>query len=126
MRNLVAVYGSLLKGLGNHRVLGDSTLVGKGTVKGFDMFSLGGFPGIKSGGGSIKVEVYEVENQAGMDRLDCLEGYRGPGESNFYDRTTVPTEYGEAYIYTLENYYDGDEFVPNGDWYGFYTKDSRF
>ncbi len=118
---LVAVYGSLRKGLGNHRVLGDSTLLGTDVVSGWEMFSLGGFPGIRSGLGSIVVEVYLVDNEAIAEALDRLEGYRGPDANNFYDKETVFTQYGEASIYTLQEGYDGSNIVEKGDWVGYRT-----
>jgi gamma-glutamylcyclotransferase (GGCT)/AIG2-like uncharacterized protein YtfP len=114
---LVAVYGSLRKGLGNHRVLGGSTLVGKTAVSGWEMFSLGGFPGIRSGCGDIVIEVYSVASERIAQGLDRLEGYRGAGGNNFYDKEIVATEYGDAEIYTLQDGYDGNATVDDGDWY---------
>lgn len=114
---LVAVYGSLRSGLGNHRVLGGSKLIGTDRISGWEMFSLGGFPGIRSGDGSIVIEVYEVVSSEVDKGLDRLEGYYGPGESNFYDKAVVETKYGQASIYTLEgNNYFGNQQVEDGDW----------
>jgi gamma-glutamylcyclotransferase (GGCT)/AIG2-like uncharacterized protein YtfP len=116
MKKLVAVYGSLRKGLGNHRVLQDSVQVGEDTIQGWDMFSLGGFPGIKSGPGSIVIEVYEVVSEGVARGLDSLEGYRGENSpNNFYDKETVVTKYGNAEIYTLQEGYDGGK-VEGGNW----------
>jgi len=70
----VAVYGSLKEGFYNHRLLKDQRLVGKGFASNFEMFSLGSFPMIIPGKGSVAIEVYEVTADV-MERLDRLEGY---------------------------------------------------
>ena len=83
-KTLVAVYGSLKRGFHNYcRFLGDQRLVGLGTVRDFDMYSLGCFPMIIRGGGTVSVEVYEVDESAFI-RLDSLEGF-----PHFYDRKRV-------------------------------------
>ena len=95
----VAVYGSLKKGFGNHRLLAHIEANTKDVVQGFDMYSLGGFPGIKKGEGSIAVELYEVDDTT-LSRLDSLEGYRKGADNTFYDRLTVTTDSGaETLIY---------------------------
>lgn len=108
---LVAVYGSLREGMGNHRVLGGSTMVGKATVGGFDMFSLGGYPYcVPDKTGEIVVEVYQVSEEVGQS-LDALEGY-----PSFYDRKLISTPFGEAWIYFIDQYRDGTPYVEGGDW----------
>ena len=69
----VAVYGSLRQGFGNHRILGDSKLLGNEWIPGFEMFQLGSYPGIRKGESSILTEVYEVSGET-LERLDTLEG----------------------------------------------------
>lgn len=124
----VAVYGSLKKGFGNHRLLEGSTFVGRSSTPG-TMYSLGGFPGVRLGGDnetSIAVEVYEV-NDATLQRLDMLEGYdeRRDKDDNFYNRETVklnkldgePTEM-DVYIYELSQSYRTNNLrlVESGVW----------
>jgi len=115
MRN-VAVYGSLRKGLGNHRVLGESKMIGTQWIPDYEMFSLGSYPGIRSGDSHILVEVYEVDDDT-LQRLDTLEGYHGSNADNFYDREEVSTDYGTALIYTLQGHrYKSQPIVESGDW----------
>ena len=65
---------------------------------------------------------YEVDDDT-MKRLDRLEGYSGKSETNFYDRTTVSTPHGDAYMYTLENYrYADSDMVESGNWKGYKLK----
>lgn len=113
----VAVYGTLRKGNGNNIILTESNFLGSTkTLPKFEMFSLGGCPGIREGDTSLKVEVYEV-NQCTLERLDRLEGYRGVGQPNFYEREEVETEFGEALIYTLrDDRFMDQAIISSGDW----------
>ena len=43
MLTTVFVYGTLLKGLNNHHVLGDSQFLGKKIARGLQMYNLGYF-----------------------------------------------------------------------------------
>lgn len=119
MTSKVAVYGSLRKGMGNNRLLGDSKCLGVTTTDmPFAMYSLGGFPMVTFGDRvcPIVVEVYECSSEV-LQTLNYLEGYRGEGGNNFYDRSLVATPLGEAYIYHIEDRSTSpDSLVPNGDW----------
>ena len=117
---LVAVYGSLRKGLGNHYLLEDATYLGTTTTQGFTMYSLGGFPYIKpsSNSSDIIIEVYKVTPEE-FTRLDRLEGY-----PRFYDRKEIKTEFGTAWIYFIDEHRDVPK-VPNGDWLQ-YTKETEY
>ena len=117
MINKVAVYGSLRKGLGNHRVLGESKLIGKEWIPNYEMFSLGSFPGIRDGKGAIYVEIYEVDSDT-LERLDTLEGYHAKNSvNNFYDKEEVSTKFGDALIYTLQGErYKRSPIVSSGNW----------
>lgn len=114
-KKLYAVYGTLKKGFGNHRILEDNPLVFEGTVNiPFYMVSLGGFPGILKDdkSNSIYIEVYEVSDQETEKRLDRLEGY-----PSFYNKEIIDTPVGKAYVYFLENSLYGDnDLVESGNW----------
>lgn len=117
--NKVFVYGSLLSGLHNHRVIESGELLGEhNTQPKYTMLSLGGFPGIIKGGHtSIKGEVYEV-NERTFKGLDNLEGY-----PTFYSREVIPTPYGDAWVYILNHthHYGSEQIVEDGDWRGHYN-----
>ncbi len=94
---IVAVYGSLKRGFYNHRLLERSRFMATGTVAGFTMYSLGAFPMIVEGTGSVAVELYEVDRQT-LAALDRLEGF-----PSFYQRQIVTAQTDccpvEAWIY---------------------------
>jgi gamma-glutamylcyclotransferase (GGCT)/AIG2-like uncharacterized protein YtfP len=115
--NKIAVYGTLRKGNGNNMLLSTSNFLGATeTLPKFEMFSLGGFPGIRNGSTRIKVEVYEVDEHT-LGRLDRLEGYHGVGQPNLYERETIDTEFGDALVYTLkDDRYNKQDVISSGDW----------
>lgn len=99
-KHIVAVYGSLKKGFGNHRLLSDAKYLGTGESGAkYEMLSFGSFPGLLDGLNIIDVELYEVDDIV-LSRLDALEGH-----PHFYRRDwdTFVKEDGEvvsAQIYT--------------------------
>ena len=112
----VFVYGSLKKGFANHRCLAGATFLGSTTLRGFEMYSLGGYPGacVADAPGqspAIDGEVYVV-NDVGLAVLDRLES-----NGSFYTRQLVATEFGAAWIYLIER--DRIRFAPrvwSGRW----------
>ena len=108
----VFVYGSLLKGLHNHRVLRGAKFLGEArTLEAhFTLHDLGQFPAVTCDGvDTIKGEVYEVDKET-AERLDHLEGY-----PNFYDRKLVEVyEFGPCRMYFLHKC--DAPIVPDGDW----------
>ena len=72
----VAVYGSLKKGFHNHNLMKNSEFIGAGiTEPKFSMINLGSFPGLHIGSDKILVEVYRVDVENDLPRLDALEGH---------------------------------------------------
>lgn len=118
MKKLVAVYGSLRRGLHNSYLLKGSIPLGKYVVNGFDMYSLGGFPAIIFGSGDITIELYEVDTPT-FKRLDNLEGF-----PTFYDRTQVDTPRGSAWIY-FQHEIPSKEKVDDGDWFEYLVKTEK-
>lgn len=91
MNKTVAVYGTLRKGYGNHRILADGNceFLGEEVVSGYDMFTNGGFPMIVEGSRDILIEKYRVTDETTMKRLDRLEGYNAEGDTGMYLRRTI-------------------------------------
>ena len=112
--NKVAVYGTLMRGEGNHSVMerAQGKFIGDTIINGFDMYHLGGFPGCIPGAGTIECEVYEVENMSVLDRLEGY--YEHMPERGLYNRMVVPTDLGDCWIYI----YNGKPNTPikSGSW----------
>lgn len=122
-RNVIFVYGTLLKGQANHDYyLHNSEYLGDGRIVGFEMFDLGSFPGIIVGDGSVPGEVYLVTD-AELSSINRLEG-----EGDLYLKTNVKVSldsgksvHAAAYVYNrsvagckrLTGKYGTDEYV----WY---------
>ena len=114
---LISVYGSLRKGLGNHRLLENAKYLGDfETEPKFSLYSLGGYPGLKTEGTtSVVMEVYEV-TPIEANRIDQLEGYTPGREATFYDKIPIDTPYGEASVYIYVDKIPESKLVESGDW----------
>lgn len=117
---LLAVYGTLKSGFSNHFYLNNSKKLGKfKTTPEFTMFSLGPFPGvIPSGNTSITCEVYEINDENTIKRINRLEGHNGrKNPNNFYDTIDINTPWGMAEMFILNEQYVGNRLVvESGDW----------
>ena len=115
--HLVAVYGTLKKGFGNHRLLAQSRFVGEAlTEPNFTLLHLGGFPGIvRSGDTAVSCEVYEVDDIT-LARLDRLEGH-----PTFYERQPLTVAIDgvdmpvEGYVLPT-SWLDSRQVIPTGVW----------
>lgn len=115
---LVAVYGSLMKGLHNDVYLEDAELKGSFvTEPKFTLVDLGSYPGLyENGTTSINMEVYEVDIHTLAD-VDGLEGYREDSlEMSMYLRKPIDTPFGEAIGYIYNTPRKNEEIVKSGDW----------
>jgi gamma-glutamylcyclotransferase (GGCT)/AIG2-like uncharacterized protein YtfP len=121
---LVAVYGSLRKNMGNHRLLEDAVYLGNFKTKPeFSLYSLGGFPGLKKRGNTeVTMEVYQI-TPGEAHRIDQLEGYDPKRNDNyFYDKIEIETPYGAAGTYIYVGEVSEDRLVESGDWTEFRTQ----
>lgn len=112
--HIVFVYGTLLRGERNHRLLEKARFVGEAvTEPGFELADLGTFPAMLFGHGpGVAGEVYAVDGQtlAALDRLE-----RHP---HFYRRTHVTLVNGpcaDAYVLDAE-LANGRPRIASGDW----------
>jgi len=109
----IFVYGTLMAGCGNHRLLKDSKfLQGGRTLPHFTMISLGGFPGVlPDGKNAIEGEVYEVSDQD-LIHLDQLEGH-----PDWYRRTPTRLQDGtEVEIYLYPEAPPRVHVIESGSW----------
>ena len=96
----VFVYGTLKRGMGNHRVMQEAKgrLLGSGSVYGYACINTPWFPyAYKKEGARIIGEIYAIPKENIAD-LDVLEGY-----PHFYNRAVTDTSFGPAWIYFLDH-----------------------
>ena len=133
-KKLLAVYGTLRKGFGNHYYLENSNFLG--TFKSKDNYYLiciGPYP-ILTPEFSLSQEereklkcknisptniIYELYELSKSEWAECclLEGYTGTRNhpENEYDTMDIETEFGKAEIFIQHKLADGD-FVESGDY----------
>ncbi|NOJ79223.1 gamma-glutamylcyclotransferase family protein [Myxococcus xanthus] len=110
----VFVYGTLLSGEPNHRLLRGARLIGPArTQPHFTLYDYGPFPALASRGKhTVKGEVYEVDALM-LAALDRLESH-----PRFYRRTPITLdEVGrvEAYLFPKERL-SGRPIIESGCW----------
>jgi gamma-glutamylaminecyclotransferase len=110
----VFVYGTLLAGEPNHRLLWTASFEGPArTADGFALFDLGAFPGmVRAVTGVVHGEVYRVDDHtlAALDRLEV--------HPDFYVRTLIGLEDGrEVWAYLLDaERVSGRRRIAPGSW----------
>ena len=114
-----AVYGTLRLNQGNYnwclKNKENVSFVETKRIKGYRMFSLGNFPGVREDENSeITVDIFDVNNDDVVRNLDGLEGYRKNDERNsmYLKRKTNNDEF--IYIWNCKD--EGIEEISNGDW----------
>jgi len=118
----IAVYGTLRKGMGNHRLLQGAEHKLDYKLHEHAMYCLGGIPGVKYTGNpehTVNVEVYHVTPDI-LQRLDRLEGYNADTHTGMYlrepaglvpiDGTPVPVS-----IYIWNHDVNGRTLIKGGD-----------
>lgn len=121
--NDVFVYGSLLQGEANHRLLAEAAYRGTGrTAPAYRLVDLGPYPGLIAGGRvAVKGEVYRVHPRT-LAVLDALEDH-----PQVYVRTAIRLDDGrEALAYLLRPALaDARPEVLLGDWRGYRRQRDR-
>jgi gamma-glutamylcyclotransferase (GGCT)/AIG2-like uncharacterized protein YtfP len=108
---LLAVYGTLLQGYGNNRLLENSTLLGEGkTVDKFQMHA-SGFPMVNNVNKNVNIhcEVYQVPLND-LPRIDSLEGH-----PVWYERKPIKVKLNNGEVVIAELYFNNQEAV-NARW----------
>lgn len=113
-RHLVFVYGTLLSGESNHRLLSRSAPAGAArTAARYELADLGGYPAMIAGGATaVCGELWEVDDDT-LSRLDELEGHPG-----FYERQMVQLDDGRSALAYLPQPEQtrGCPRIASGDW----------
>jgi gamma-glutamylcyclotransferase (GGCT)/AIG2-like uncharacterized protein YtfP len=108
----VFVYGTLLQGESNHRLLADAECLGKWAMPPrFTLYDIGPYPILCTHGQqSVTGEVYRI-NGAILARLDELEDY-----PTHYDRDRIVTPWGPAWFYFQRQRPARGSVIVAGDW----------
>ncbi len=117
MSTLVAVYGTLKRGLSNDHYLQAATYLGSDTLHTISLYDLGPYPGAKAEPSSgVKVEVFSVTAQQ-LQALDVLEEYEPEAPARgLYDRRLFNTRHGAAWVYLYNPPVPGLVPILAGGW----------
>jgi len=113
-KKLVLTYGSLRVGEYNHDSFKRQYKEGYKYVKsleldGYDLYSLGSYPGIKEGSGKLKVDLFECSKE-------CYMSIRGMELGAGYSEKVIELEEGGAVLYLYDHSVKQDRIVEDGDW----------
>ncbi len=111
---LLFVYGTLMKDYGLHHVLArGARFVERGKVRG-RLLDLGHYPGMVTGVGQVKGEVYRLDDPELLPVLDAEEGY------NFERSRVVATlasgRHARVWVYRYRGPRDGAVPIVDGDY----------
>lgn len=117
MSTLVAVYGTLKRGLSNDHYLQAATYLGSDTLTAISLYDLGSYPGAKAEpSAGIEVEIFSVTAQQ-LQALDCLEEYDPEApDRGLYDRRLFSTCFGAAWVYLYNPPVPGLLPIQTGGW----------
>jgi len=125
-RSKVFVYGTLLAGEPNSRLLSRAQRIGDArTEEGFTLFDLGAFPAmVRAREGIVVGELYEVDREtlAALDRLE--------GDPSFYRRTAItlapPMQAEPVWTYLLRpEQVAGRIRIESGSWRAHRAEEKR-
>ncbi len=115
---LVAVYGTLKRGMVNHRLLIGSQFLGDDRLVDMVLYELEEFPaGQLEQSDGIHVEVYEVSKRvlAMLDKLEEVD--QEIPEKGLYRRAQCDTRFGVAWIYLYNGALKGFPKLTSGSWH---------
>ncbi|MDQ4129567.1 MAG: gamma-glutamylcyclotransferase [Actinomycetota bacterium] len=83
------------------------------------LYDLGGYPALRPGEGSVRGELYAIDDPPVLARLDAFEGFKPDDEEgSLYVRRSVallePPE--EAWVYVYNRDPSGRPAIASGDW----------
>ena len=109
---LLFVYGTLKKGFRNQTYLHGAIFMGEHrTHECYSMYDFNTYPAVSErGGDAISGEVYRINpnHLAAIDALECCP--------EFYQRISISTPFGEAWMYIVEQSLCHDKPRLSGYW----------
>ncbi|RCV90142.1 gamma-glutamylcyclotransferase family protein [Billgrantia montanilacus] len=115
---LVAVYGTLKRGLRNHHWLEGADFLGSDRLTSATLYDLGPFPGAKpETSRGVEVEVFRVDATL-LTELDRLEDFRPrQPHAGLYRRAIHVTAFGPAWLYLYNPEVVGCVAIRQGGWW---------
>lgn len=114
---IVAVYGTLKRGMANHQLLVGSRFVGEDRLANIVLYELDEFPAARlEPSDGIQIEVYEVSQRvlATLDKLEEVDHVM-PAKG-LYRRAQCATRFGVAWIYLYNGTVQGFPKLTSGSW----------
>lgn len=114
---LVAVYGTLKRGLRNHHWLDGAEFIGSDILTSATLYDIGPYPGARAEPSlGIEIEIFRVDGRC-LRGLDRLEDYRVRApRSGTYDRAIHATAHGPAWLYLYNLDVSGCPVIREGGW----------
>ena len=84
--------------------------LGDHRVENYTLYSLGHYPGVVPGEGTVVGEVYRIDAST-LSELDALRTKGGE-----YKRQLIQTPYGSAWMYVYQRQVDGLTRIESGNW----------
>jgi len=115
--HLLAVYGTLKRGLHNAHWMRGARFVGTDELSNIVLHDLGPYPGAcLCDSDGVTVEVYAVSD-AKLHHIDLLEEYNADDPARgLYDRVLLPTRFGDAWVYVYNRSVEGCPVIRRGGW----------
>ncbi|MDP1932324.1 MAG: gamma-glutamylcyclotransferase family protein [Gammaproteobacteria bacterium] len=114
---LVAVYGTLKRGMSNHMLLDGAPYLGADTLKFITLYDLGEYPAaLLEPSDGVMVEVFKVSSTQ-IDALDRFEECDVlNSDAGLYKRCSCQTHYGDAWIYIYNRPVNRVRRLDSGSW----------
>lgn len=106
----IIVYGSLRRKQGNSHWMTHAQWLGDHQIEGYELYSLGHYPGVITGEGTVYCEVYRIDASI-LAELDALRSKGGE-----YKRHLIQTPFGSAWLYVYQRSVAGRQRIMSGDW----------
>ena len=110
---LLFTYGTLMRGYALHRLLTSARFVAPGHVRG-DLLNLGSYPGLVDGRGTVRGELYRLDDPELLRAIDRAEGYNFERRLRFV--TLADGHRRRAWLYEYHGPRGRAVPIPDGDY----------
>lgn len=122
------IYGSIRKGMHNHRFVENQKSIGNAVVNGYTLYSLVSYPAIVKSGDEKDVvvgELYQFVDEHEMNQVHSMEtcsGYELKQETAIVENgNKIPVV---LYVFKHGEHLDENKIVKSGDWVTFFNENT--